>query len=305
MSQADQPVFLSSLALLKPPPDLPEDLHELYLRAATPIQTATMICSKPGGGDCSPDESAAWTEGGVAAQYGALKFGVRRLAEWATTHEAELRSEALDVYTICSRIMESLRPLLELLERSVIQLGDAPPPSAPPPGGWYVGFGGHPDISRPDPGWVTMREVWAPYQTRDATQLAGDVRSGIAAIAELRTAICVWAKKRSSGAEASLASAGALATYEKSAMVPLSTLNWREHFKTMGQCTRYLDRHEAEIHQDRSRRNRRLVHAGDWHRHWSVQERLKSEALDSDRMQEFIAKIVEGKPKQPTRGKRK
>jgi hypothetical protein len=198
MSQSDQPsVYRLALALTRPPAGLPDDFSDIYLRASTLLLTATLICTKPGGGICSPAVSADWTEGGVAAQYGALKSGWDRLGDVLTRREVELLADALEVYESSDRLVEAVRPLFELLAHSVDQLGDScPQPSAPPPGGWLLTFGRDPAPRLPNPGHVVLRRVWDPYQVPDAARLAHALQDGISALSDLRMAVCEWAKRR-------------------------------------------------------------------------------------------------------------
>jgi hypothetical protein len=180
MSQAVEPSFNYFIQVLgKPPAGLPADATDIYTRAMTLVLSAKCLISAPGGGVCSPGESAKWTDGGVAAQYEALKQFWDGLADLLAARETELRAEAMDVYTVCERILDAFRPLMVLLEYDVFR--QRIPVACPP-----------------DPGLMALRQTWCGPTTRDPLELAQDLRSGCSALAELRTALSVWANKRGS-----------------------------------------------------------------------------------------------------------
>lgn len=83
---------------------------------------------------------------------------------------------------------------------------------------------------------------------------------------------------------------GADPTVDLTAYVSLSKLmETRTEYKTLASCGKFLDNHKGEIRQRHPSKNRRLVHAGDWHRYWEKHDKQQFESLGDEYIDEMLA----------------
>jgi hypothetical protein len=156
-----------------PPADLPDDLKDIYRRAAGPIRIAASFCSHPDRFDYPPEQLSAWL--------GPLKRATDELAGWLVANEANLRAEAPEVLTACEGIHGDVRLLVWRLGSLIGRLD--PRPADPN-----------------DAQLVALVNAVRENSTRNHLELAHASLDGISisrdSLTELRSALSVWDKGR-------------------------------------------------------------------------------------------------------------